>query len=109
MNILCEIQVLDTVFLNNQLEIPFQFARLYQKNMNIHRDNDLPAVEYADGSKEWLVNGVNHRNNDLPAVESACGTKAWYKNGKLHREGGLPAIEWASGEREWYTDGIRIR
>jgi hypothetical protein len=37
-------------------------------------------IEYADGSKEWYLNGKCHRE-DGPAVEYADGTKFWYLNG----------------------------
>ena len=43
----------------------------------LHRDGDLPAVE-------WYMNGKMHRENDLPAVEFA-GTKKWYVSGRLYR------------------------
>ena len=38
-------------------------------------------VEYADGSKEWYLNGKRHRT-DGPAVEYADGTKEWFLNGE---------------------------
>jgi hypothetical protein len=44
-----------------------------------HRE-DGPAVEYANGDKEWCLNGKLHRT-DGPAVERAIGTKRWYLNG----------------------------
>ena len=40
-----------------------------------------------------------HRE-DGPAIEWANGTKNWYVNGKRHREDG-PAVECANGEKEW--------
>ena len=40
---------------------------------------------YADGTKEWYINGEYHRE-DGPAIEWADGYKEWYLNGKLHRE-----------------------
>lgn len=42
---------------------------------------DGPAVEHADGSKEWCIDGKYHRT-DGPAVEYADGYKAWYFDGK---------------------------
>ena len=33
-----------------------------------HRDGGLPAIEHADGGKEWWVDGVLHRDDDLPAL-----------------------------------------
>ena len=47
-----------------------------------------PAIEYADGSKEYFVNGLRHRT-DGPAVECSDGYKAYYLNGVLHNPNGL--------------------
>jgi hypothetical protein len=74
----------------------------WRMNGERHREGDAPAVEYADGTKSWWVNGVLHRKCG-PAIEYANGSKSWYLNGKLHREGG-PAIEWADGDKSWYLD-----
>ncbi len=41
------------------------------------------AMEYADGSKEWWLNGERHRE-DGPAAEYMDGSKEWYLNGELH-------------------------
>jgi len=61
-----------------------------------------------DGTKRWYnSNGERHRDNDLPAVECAHGTKYWYSNGKLHRDNG-PAVEYASGFKEWYKNGQQV-
>jgi hypothetical protein len=101
----------------------------------LHRDNNLPAIEYANGNKAWYVNGdrrciggketmiidqygnkewynINgrlHRDNDLPAVESFDGDKQWYINGKSHRDNDLPAFENLSGYKAWYENGKRHR
>jgi len=75
----------------------------------LHRDGGLPALEQADGTKEWYVNGRLHRGGGLPAVERASG-KEWWVDGQQHRDGGLPAVEWASGRKEWYVYGkLRVR
>ena len=52
----------------------------------LHRE-DGPAVEDADGSKEWFINGkhVRHRE-DGPACEDVAGDKDWYLNGKHMNE-----------------------
>ena len=68
---------------------------------------DGPAVEYVDGYKSWYLDGNLHRE-DGPAVEHANGTKHWYLNGKLHREDG-PAVEYADGHKEWWVNGERHR
>jgi hypothetical protein len=70
-----------------------------------HRDYG-PAIERADGTKEWYVNDKRHRE-DGPAIERANGTKEWFVNGKLHREDG-PAIESANGTKFWYVNDKRL-
>ena len=72
------------------------------KNGKYHRE-DGPAVEYADGTKEWYLNGKLHRE-DGPACEYADGDKRWYLNGQLHREDG-PACEYAYGDKYWWLNG----
>jgi hypothetical protein len=71
-------------------------------NGKLHRE-DGPAVEYTNGSKFWYQNGEYHREDD-PAVEWANGSKEWYLNGKLHRENG-PAVEYPDGSKEWFLNG----
>lgn len=69
-----------------------------------HR-TDGPAVEWADGSKEWYKHGKRHRpTQDGPAAEWSDKRKDWYIHGKLHRENG-PAVECANGHKEWYING----
>ena len=53
----------------------------YNQQDKLHREGGLPAIEFADGSKEWMVNGKLHREGGLPAVEFANGGKQWYVNG----------------------------
>ena len=59
--------------------------RYYNSDGRIHRE-DGPAVEYADGTKVWLINGLRHRE-DGPAVEiagsTAIHTRLWYFHGQL--------------------------
>lgn len=73
--------------------------------MTILHRTDGPAVEYADGDKEWYVNGELHRV-DGPAIQYASGTKEWWMHGQRHRTDG-PAIECASGSKSWYLNGVR--
>jgi hypothetical protein len=54
-------------------------------------------------------NGLRHRDNDLPAIIYASGTKKWYKNGELHRDNDLPALITYDGAKHWYQNGIFIR
>ena len=62
-----------------------------------------PAVECANGNKEWYSFGNLHRE-DGPAVEYRSGTKEWWREGKQHREDG-PAVEYADGRKEYYLNG----
>lgn len=71
----------------------------------IHRENG-PAIEYDNGIKEWLFNGVLHRENG-PTFECPNGNKKWYFNGKLHREDG-PAIEYANGNKYYFLNNKKL-
>jgi len=76
--------------------------RWYNDKNQLHR-LDGPAIEYANGSKSWLVEGKCHRL-DGPAIEYADGSKSWWVEGKCHRLDG-PAFEKADGCKEWYVEG----
>ena len=71
----------------------------------IHRDNDLPAVFWFYGHKEWRINGKLHRDNDKPAIIWSNGIQQWYINGKLHRDDDKPAVIGPDGRKEWYKNG----
>ena len=78
-------------------------SKFYYKDKSykiLHRENNLPAIEYTNGAKHWCVNNKLHRENDLPAIEYADGNKEWWLNGFLHRESG-PALEFANGKKYW--------
>lgn len=75
------------------------------KEGELHRDNDLPAVECSNGDKSWFKNGVPHRENKA-AIICADGTTFWYLNGLKHREDG-PALEYATGHKYWYLNDIQ--
>jgi hypothetical protein len=51
------------------------------KEMNIRHREDGPAIERADGSKEWYLNDQLHRE-DGHAIEYADGSKYWFLNDK---------------------------
>ncbi len=81
----------------------------YRIDNKRHRDNDKPAIKYANGSKYWYQNGKRHRDNDKPAIECLDGSKLWYKNDKLHRDNDKPAVEYTYGRKEWWQNGELIR
>ena len=83
------------------------YCKLIDGVHKLHR-LDGPAIEYANGNKEWFQNGKRHRL-DGPAIEFCPGAyfvdghKEWYQNGKCHRLNG-PAIEYANGDKYWYQN-----
>ena len=79
--------------------------QLWYKNGKLHRDNDLPAENWKNGSQKWYKNGKQHRDNDMPAVISKDGNQYWYKNGKFHRDNDLPAVIYSNGRKEWHQNG----
>jgi hypothetical protein len=62
-------------------------SKFYYKDkaMNIRHREDGPALEYADGDKEWWLNGRRHRE-DGAAIEYANGDKTWYLNNTMYTE-----------------------
>ena len=74
----------------------------FNKNNKYHRKNG-PATEYANGGKEWYINGQRH-HEDGPAIEYSNGLKEWWLNNKRHRKDG-PAVEWLDRYKEWWING----
>lgn len=80
----------------------------FYKDGELHRDGDLPAVIYADGTRCWWKNGKRHRDNDLPAIICVNGDRGWFKNGLPHRDGDKPAVISPSTSgtlKRWYKNG----
>lgn len=59
-----------------------------------------PAVEWEDGTLEWLQYDHLHRE-DGPAVIDKHGSEHWFRHGLLHREDG-PAIIHIDGNVAYY-------
>ena len=76
-------------------------TRYYNDADEYHRI-EAPAIEWADGSKAWLINGEYHRI-EAPAIEWADGAREYWINGMLHREDG-PAIENVDGYKEYWIN-----
>ena len=67
---------------------------------------DPPDDIEADGMKVWRDReGQLHRDHDLPAVVSREGHQAWYRHGQLHRAGGRPARITEDGKLSYWVDG----
>lgn len=77
------------------------------------REDDLPAVEYANGGKCWYKENpkrggfgqfpaVLHRGGG-PAVTRPDGRPTYFENGKLHRLDG-PAHITEDGIQKWFIE-----
>lgn len=90
-------------------EVSNNFIKKWYKNDELHRENDLPAIEHPY-FKEWWKDGLRHRDNDLPAVEfNNKEHKEWWLKGRLHREKGPAKICTYKiinyHKKVWYYDG----
>lgn len=95
-------EFVDIVIIRENMSIlNIEFGNRFWKNRTgeLHRENG-PAMEWANGDKEWYIHDQLHRENG-PAREYANGYKAWWVHGKLHRNDG-PAIMLVSGDKEWW-------
>lgn len=96
--------------------------RTWTLNGQLHRE-DGPAVEWADGTRQWWIDGQelteeefisrtqgNTSKDDQPVMkEYTDGTRMWcLPDGRPHREDG-PAVERASGTRMWFLNGQQHR
>ena len=71
-------------------------------------DLDPPTEINCFGSKYWKdKDGLLHRDGDLPAAIYADGSKYYYKNGNCHRDGDLPAVIFKN-KYEYWLDGKHI-
>jgi hypothetical protein len=77
--------------------------RWFNKDGELHRDEDEPAVIFADGARIWYKNGEIHRVG-APAVIYEDGSEFWYQNDNYHREDG-PAVLYADGTKEYWLNG----
>lgn len=104
----CEImKTLSTFFHNTSLvELISEYVSAEKPRTKRHRCGDLPAVIQDNGmSLKWYYDGKLHRENDLPAITWKNGTKEWYTRGKRHRYE-KPAIVSSKGD-SWYLYGKR--
>lgn len=61
-----------------------------------------------DGNREWrLPDGGLHRDGDLPAVIWPDGTREWWYMRRRHREAG-PAVVYPDGGFVWYWEGEKV-
>ncbi|MEI8270277.1 MAG: hypothetical protein WCG45_02820 [bacterium] len=81
----------------------YDVVEAWYKNGDFHRDNDLPAVIFANRNKEFWKNGRLYQFLEYPN-----GTKEWYCWNVLHKEDG-PAVIYPNGDVEYWYTGNRHR
>ena len=91
---------------SNGYELHENGDKIWRNSAGQYHRTDGPAKEWANGDKEWYINGQLHRT-DGPTIEHADGSKWWYIHDQLHRTDG-PAIEWANGDKYWWYKGKQI-
>jgi hypothetical protein len=67
--------------MSNSYINPINASRCWRNPKGQKHREDGPAIERADGTKEWFQNDMRHRE-DGPAVEGANGEKSWWINGR---------------------------
>lgn len=65
------------------------------------------SLEFDMYSIGWLLDNQLHRTNDLPAVERFDGTKVWYQYNQRHRITG-PAVTRTDGEIFYWLNGHHL-
>ena len=50
----------------------------FNKDGQLHRDGDQPAVIWADGTRLWYRDGGLYRDHDKPVVMARGKSMAWY-------------------------------
>ena len=68
----------------------------------------MSLVQYNNGDKHYEKAGRLHRDDDLPAFECANGFRSWWVDGQRHRDHGRPAVEWPNGDKAWWVNGVNI-
>ena len=56
------------------------------ENDKVHREGDMPAMIWSDGSQFWYKSGQYHRDGDKPAAIYPDGTRYWYLYGKCYKD-----------------------
>ncbi len=83
---------------------PYTSMEQYMLFGSLHNYDDKPAWRGAQ-SLHWYRHGKPHRDDDKPAVMYADGQRVWLVNGRYHRDGGRPAAIRSNGVMEWWING----
>jgi hypothetical protein len=76
----------------------YRLGRLHSPRDPILGTRSLPAIEWADGRRDWYVDGLRHRC-DCSTSDRACGGDTCAR---------LPAVVCPDGTRHWYARGMFI-
>lgn len=81
----------------------------YRRCGRLHRDHDLPAVEWRSGARSWYRHGAFFRDHDQPAQIGSDSTQIWCNASDFHRLGGPAIVSPADDFSAWYVHGQRHR
>lgn len=70
----------------------------------LESNHEMPVGDIRK-TKKWIKNGKLHRDDDLPAVIWADGSQFWYKDGKCT---GTATVIHATGSHKWFRDVLDI-
>jgi hypothetical protein len=71
---------------------------------------DPPTYHLPNGTKSWHdPKGNPHREYDLPAIIYGEGSREWYQHGRMSRGRGRPTRVEPNGYKEWWRDEHMIR
>lgn len=99
--------------IENGIEILEDGTKVYYKDGYVHRDDDLPAIEYSENSnglpsaQGWYQFGKLHRIGKPAFVQPDVGIITYYENGLMHRIDG-PAQEINGHPLNWAYKGKRF-
>ncbi len=111
-----EYKIVEDLFTDEDFGAENYVRKTWLANGQIHRDDDLPAIQIFKSEtnelfmEEWWQNSVIHREGDLPARvrHDTWHDKFFFKLGRLHRDAGPAYFAIDKGvmvHEEWYQDG----
>jgi len=71
----------------------------------LEKEKLIMPVRYSRDYKIWYKEGKVHRDDDLPAKIYANGTQVWYQRGEVMRSGFAPDWITGSGKMLWHKNG----
>jgi hypothetical protein len=64
----------------SQIVVDKVYMQTWYHQGELHRNNDKPAVIYANGDQEWYQHDNCHRDDDKPAVICINSSRCWFQN-----------------------------